>query len=87
MYTLLIHAGNSGRLTQEMLQQPREQRYQVLQVHAGSFRGFRNPPNSDSDYMIFNVRMWSLSYACVYTQGVGHTDSDSAQHFLLGKPR
>ena len=28
---------------------------------------FNNPPNSDMDYRIFNVRTWTFS-ACVYTQ-------------------
>ena len=37
LYTLLSLSGNSGRLTWVRLQQPQEQRYPVLQVHAGSF--------------------------------------------------
>ena len=41
------------------------------------FSCFRNPPNSDMDYRIFNVR----TFLCVRTHtGVGHTD-ESAQHF------
>ena len=37
---------------------------------------FRNPPNSELDYRIFNVRTWS--FFCV----VGHT-GESVQHFWL----
>ena len=36
--TLLSLSGNLGRLTRVRLQQPQEQRYPVLQVHAVSFR-------------------------------------------------
>ena len=36
------------------------------------FSCFRNPPNFDRDYRVFNVR--------AYTHGVGHTH-ESAQHF------
>ena len=38
LYTLLSLSGNLGRLTRVRLQQPQEQRYTVLQVHAGSVR-------------------------------------------------
>ena len=38
LHTLLPLSGNSGRLTRVRLQQPQEQRYPVLQEHAGSFR-------------------------------------------------
>ena len=31
----------------------------TLSVHAGLFGCCPNPPNSDMDYRIFNVRMWS----------------------------
>ena len=38
---------------------------------------FRNPPNYDMDYRIFNVR----TFLCVSIHtGVGHTDKESAQH-------
>ena len=37
------------------------------------------------DYRIFNVRTWSFVCVRAYTRGVGHTDSESAQHFWLGK--
>ena len=47
------------------------------------FSCFPNPPNSDMDYRIFNVRMWSLLCVCIHT-GIGHTDSESAR-FWLGK--
>ena len=40
------------------------------------FACFCNPPNSDMDCRIFNV------HTCVRIHsGVGHTDSESAQHF------
>ena len=60
-------------------------RCRVLQVSAcWVFSCFRNPPNSDMDYSIFNVPTWS--FLCVRIHmGVGHADSESAQHFWLGK--
>ena len=45
---------------------------------------FRNPPNSD--YRIFSVHMWLFLCVRIHT-GVGHTNSESAQHFWLGKAR
>ena len=48
------------------------------------FSCFRNAPNSDMDYRIFKVHTWSFLCVCIHT-GVGHTDSESAQHFWLGK--
>ena len=45
---------------------------------------FRNPPNSDMDHRIFNACTWSFLYVRIHT-GVGHTDSESAQQFWLGK--
>ena len=47
------------------------------------FSCFRNPPTSDMDYRIFNVRTGSLC-VCIHT-GVRHTDIKSAQHFWLRK--
>ena len=44
---------------------------------------FHNPPNSDMDYRIFNVCTWS--FMLEDTHGVGHTDSESVQHFWLWK--
>ena len=44
------------------------------------FLCFRNPPNSDMDYSIFNVRTWPFVCVRIHT-GVGHTDSESAQPF------
>ena len=53
------------------IQQPQEQRYPVLQVHAGrDCSCFRNPPNSDMEYRIFIVR--TRSFLCVrvgFTRG------------------
>ena len=48
------------------------------------FSCFHNPPNSDKNYMIFNVRTWSLLCVRINT-GVEHTDGESVQHFCLGK--
>ena len=63
------------------LQQPQDQRYPVLHMHAGSF----------CLSVIHRTLTWTTgsltcvrdhSYACVYTRGgVGHKDSESAQHF------
>ena len=76
VYTLLSLWRNSGRLTRVRLQQPQEQRYPVLQVHAGSFcvsaihRTLTRTTGS-----LTCVR--NHSYACVYTQVVGHTENGS----------
>ena len=43
------------------------------------FSCFRNQPNYDMDYRIFNVRTWLLLCVRMHT-GVGHTDSELAQH-------
>ena len=53
----------------------------VSKEHTGCFR---NPRNSDMDYRIINVRTWWFLCVCIHT-GVGHTDSESALHFWLGK--
>ena len=37
----------------------------MLLVHAGLFWWFHSPPNSDMDYRIFNMRMWSF-IMCTY---------------------
>ena len=42
-----------------------------LLVHAGLFWWFHNPPNSDMDYRIFNVRMCSF---CMHTYIYTHID-------------
>ena len=44
------------------------------------FSCFRNPPNSDMDYRIFNVCTRSFSWVRIHT-GVELTNSDSARHF------
>ena len=45
-------------------------------------------------FVIYRTLTWTTGYltcardhcyVCLYTQGVGHTDSESAQHFLIGK--
>ena len=46
------------------------------------FSCFSNPPNSDMDYMISNARTWPFLRVRIHT-GVGHTDSELAQHFWL----
>ena len=48
------------------------------------FSCLHNPPNSDMDYRIFNVRTWSFLRVHIHTR-VGHIDSKSAQHFWQGK--
>ena len=48
------------------------------------FSCFCNPLNSDMDYRIFNVHTWSFLCVRIHT-GVGQTESESAQHFWLGK--
>ena len=68
-YTLVLSlSGNSGSLTWDMLQQPQEQRYPILQVHAGSFRVS----------VIHRTLTWTAgpltcvrdhSNACTYTRG------------------
>ena len=45
------------------------------------FLCFHNPPNSDIDYWIFNMRTWSFVCMRIHT-GVGYIDSDSAQPFF-----
>ena len=51
----------------------------VRKVHAGPFRSFRNPPNSDVDYRIFNVSILLRAY----THGVwAHRQRVSTGHFL-----
>ena len=39
---------------------------------------------TDMEYRIVNVRTWSFICMCIHT-GLGHTDSESAQPFWLGK--
>ena len=48
------------------------------------FSCFRNPPDSEIDYRIFNVRTWLFVCVRVHT-GVGHTDCESAHRFWFGK--
>ena len=47
------------------------------------FTCFCNPPNSDMDYRIFNVRTWSFLCVRIHMR-VGHTDRKSARCFWLG---
>ena len=63
-----------------------ESRYPtLLKVHAGSFHvSIIHQINSDMDCRIFNVRTWFFFCVRVHT-GVGHTYSESAQHFWLRK--
>ena len=57
-YTLYFpFQGNLGRLTSVRLQQPQEQRYPVLQVHAGAFCVSGIHLTLDMDYRIFKMRM------------------------------
>ena len=52
-------------------------RYQVV-FSCVQFSYFRNPPSSDIDYMIFDVRTF---YVCVYTRGWG--TPTTSQHNIL----
>ena len=53
-----------------------------MKVHAGVFSCFLNPPNSDKDNEIFNVRTYLIILMRAYIHtGIGHTDSESAQHY------
>ena len=90
IYTLLHLSRKSGRLIWVRLQQPQEQRYPVLQVHAGSFRFsvFHRTLTMVMDYIIFNVRksLSDHSFASVHTPGgwaYRQRELQSAQHFLL----
>ena len=56
----------------------------LVKCMLGLFVFPRNPPNSDMDYRIFNVRTWSFLCMWIHT-GVGDADSESAQHFLVRK--
>ena len=50
------------------------------------FSCFHNPPNSDRDYRIFNVRTWLVFRMRAYTHGGwAHTDSESAPPFWHGQ--
>ena len=70
---------NHGRLTGIRLHPPQERHYPVLQVHAGYVRvSAIHTALTFTTGSVTCVR--DHSYACV-----GHTDSESAQHFGLGK--
>ena len=58
----------------------------------GVFSCFHNPPNSDTDYRIFNMRMWSFLGVRAYTGGWAHrqrvsptflTQKNSHKFFLV----
>ena len=71
MYTWLPLSGNSGRLTWVRPQQPQEQRYPVLHVHAGSIRVS----------VIHRTLTWptgSLTWSFLRVRI--HTNTESAQH-------
>ena len=62
------------------LQPPQDQRYPVLQVHAGPVRV--SVIHRTLTWTTGSVkRVCDHSYACVYTRGCGHTDNESTQHF------
>ena len=84
-YTLLSPSGNSGRLTRVRLQQPQEQPYPVIDMHAGS--RFRVS-------VIHRTLTWTTesltcvrdhSYACVYTRGLGTPTASQHNIFDSGK--
>ena len=85
LYTLLSLSGKFWPPYWVRLQQPQEQRYPVLQVHAGYFCVSKYPSNSDVDYRIFNVHKWLFLWVHISTGGGAHTDNQSVQHFRLGK--
>ena len=66
------------------LQQPPEQRYPVLQVHAASFCVSVIHRSSDMVSRIFNVRTYVIIFYAVRikTRGIEHTDSESEKTFL-----
>ena len=59
-------SGNSRASSSNVQLRQSEDQY-FLCVHAGLFWCFHNPPNSDVDCRICNVRMWSF---CMYILGV-----------------
>ena len=75
--TLLILVINSGKATAAA-----RTALPSLTSACWIFSCFRNPPSSEMDYRISNVRTWSFLCLLQHT-GVGHTDSESAQHFRL----
>ena len=84
LYTLLSLSGNSGRL---YLGKTTAAERAALPRPTGAcwvFLCFRNPPDSDMDYRIFNVITWSFWCVRIHT-GVWHTDNESAQHIWLWK--
>ena len=84
LYTLLSLSGNLGHLTWVRLQQPQEQRYPVLQVHAGSFRvSVINQTLAWTTRSLTCARDNFCAYIYIH-RWVGHTDK-SAQHFWLWK--
>ena len=84
-YTLLSLSGNLGHLTRVRLQQPQEQRYPVLLVHAGSFHVFvihRTLSLTWTTGSLTGIR--DHSYVCVYTMGLG-TPTVSQHNILTWK--
>ena len=83
LYTLLSVSGKSGRLTWVRLQQPQEQRYPVLKVHAGSFRvsAIHQTPTWTTGPLTCST--WSFICLRIHME-IGHTNGESAQHFGLG---
>ena len=79
-YTLLSLPGNSGRLAWVRLQQPQEQRYGILQVHAWSFRfSVIHGTLALTTGSLACVR--DHSCACVFTLGLG--TPTTSQHNIL----
>ena len=69
--------------SKEMTEQIDWRAKQTPQAVCSRVQCFRNPPNSDIDYRIFNVRTWLFLCTRIHT-GVGHTNK-SAEHFDLEK--
>ena len=71
----------SGRIRIRRLQQPQEQRYPVLQVHAGSFR-ISGIHRTLTWMTASSTCVRDHSHACVYTQGVKGTPTASQHHIF-----
>ena len=81
--------GNSSRFPQGK-PAATESSYPTLicyyKVHAGSFRVcFHNPPNSDMDCRIVNVRIRTWSFLCVGVELGTPTTASQHKHFRLRK--
>ena len=85
LYWSLVLVGNLGCLTRVRLQQPQEQRYPVLQVHAGSFRvSVIRQSLTRTTGSLTCVR--DRSCVCVYTRGLATQTASQHTFFDSEKP-